>query len=149
MQGSRYYIRYDHYPCDGDGPRAPSSGACRLLQPCIFGTLIDAMRTTLVVMRAGDCARQSVIVSPLFVFVCFWQRARPLSPLTQKVIKKHPPPLTVWVQSGCAFRIRLESSLKQNRSNCVDNYGIFKLVHNTNMRVYTFLGENFNAWKRN
>src|SRR5437667_12496382 len=44
--------------------------------------------------------------------------------------KKAPPPLTVWVQSGCAFRIRLESSLKQNRSNCVDNYGIFKLVHN-------------------
>jgi hypothetical protein len=100
------------------------------------------MRATLVVMRADDGARQSVIVSPLFVPVCFSQRARPLSLLTQKVIKKtHPPtPLVVWVQSGCAFRVRLESSRKQNPLNRVDNYGIFKLVHNTNMRVYTFLG---------
>ncbi len=49
------------------------------------------MRTTLVVLRAEDGARQSVIVSPLFVPVCFSQRARPLSRLTQKVIKKRTP----------------------------------------------------------
>jgi len=55
----------DHYPCDGDGLQASDSGAYGLLQPCIPGTLIDAMRTTLVVMWAGDCARQSVIVSPV------------------------------------------------------------------------------------
>ena len=56
--------------------------------------------------------------------------------------KKNAPltPLAVWVQSGYAFRIRLESSHKQNPLDWVDNYGIFKLVHNTNMRVYTFLG---------
>ena len=54
--------------------------------------------------------------------------------------KKTHPPLVVWVQSGCAFRIRLESSHKQNPLDWIDNYGIFKLVHNTNMRVYTFLG---------
>jgi hypothetical protein len=99
------------------------------------------MRTTLVVMWAGDCARQSVIVSPLFVPVCFWQRVRPLSLLTQKVIKKRTSTiLAVWVQSSCTFRMRLERSPKQNYLNRVDKYGIFKLVHNTSMRVFTFLG---------
>jgi hypothetical protein len=39
-------------------------------------------------MWAGDCARQSVIVSP--VLVRFWQRARLLSLLTQKVTKNCP-----------------------------------------------------------
>jgi hypothetical protein len=58
-------MEYAPSPCDGDGPRASGSGAYGLLQPCILGTLIDAMRTTLVVMWAGDCARQSVIVSPV------------------------------------------------------------------------------------
>ncbi len=43
------------------------------------------------VIRAGDCARQSVIVSPLFVLVRFWQRVRPLSLRTQKVTKKLLP----------------------------------------------------------
>jgi len=71
VQDSSYYMVYEHYPCDGDGLRASGSGAYGLLQPCILGTLIDAMRTTLVVMWAGDCARQSVIVSPLFVLVLF------------------------------------------------------------------------------
>ena len=63
------------------------------------------------VIWAGDCARQSVIVSPLFVLVRFWQRVRLLSLLIQKVIKKTPPtPMAMWEQSSCAFRIRLESS---------------------------------------
>jgi hypothetical protein len=44
------------------------------------------------VIRADDGARQSVIVSPLFVLVRFLQRARPLSLLTQKVIKKRNLP---------------------------------------------------------
>jgi len=88
VQDPSYYMVYEHYPCDGDGLRASGSGAYGLLQPCILGTLIDAMRTTLVVMWAGDCARQSVIVSP--VLVRFWQRARLLSLLTQKVTKKLP-----------------------------------------------------------
>ena len=91
------------------------------------------------VMRAGDCARQSVIISP--VLVCFWQRVRLLSLLTQKVIKNATPTLlAMWIQSGHAFRMRLESSRKQNYPNRVDNYGIFELDHNTSMRSYTLLG---------
>jgi len=108
VQDSSRYMLYDPYPCDGDDPQASGSDAYGLLQPCILGTLVDAMRTTLVVLWAGDCARQSVIVSP--VLVCSWQRVRPPSLLTQKVAKNRPPTMAIWAHSGCAFRIRLESA---------------------------------------
>ena len=67
------------------------------------------MRTTLVVMRADDCARQSVIVSP--VPVCFSQRARPLSLLTQKVIKKRTPSHTA--SSVGTVRLRLQDTARK------------------------------------
>ena len=51
-----------------------------------------------------------------------------------------PSPLSMCAQSRYAFRIRIENSPKDDHPNCVDNYGIFKLVHNTSMRAYIFLG---------
>jgi hypothetical protein len=39
-------------------------------------------------MRAGDCALGSLIASPLFLPVLFWQYARPLPLLAQEATKK-------------------------------------------------------------
>jgi hypothetical protein len=93
------------------------------------------------VRRADDCARQSVIVSP--VLVRFWQLARRLSLLTQKVIKKRTLPYPD-ADMG-TVRLRLQETARkfsQARSpNRLDNYGIFALDHNTSMRAYTFLGK--------
>jgi hypothetical protein len=41
-----------------------------------------------VIMRAGDCALGSLIASPLFLPVLFWQYARPLPLLAQEATKK-------------------------------------------------------------
>jgi len=42
-------------------------------------------------MRAGDCARQSLIASPLFLSVRIWQLGKPLPLLAKEATKKYSP----------------------------------------------------------
>ena len=110
------------------------------LQPCILGTLVDTMRTT---PRSDTgwrwCPAKRDRQPSLCACVLLAAREATVAPHA-KGYKKHPPPMAMWTQSGCAFRIRLESSPRQDRPNRLDNYGIFELDHNTIMRAYTFPG---------
>jgi hypothetical protein len=42
-------------------------------------------------MRAGDCARQSLIASPLFLSVRVWQLEKLLPLLAKEATKKYSP----------------------------------------------------------
>ena len=56
-------------------------------------------------MRAGDCARQSLIASPLFLSVCVRQIEKPLLLLTKEIQRSTdlPIPILRRVQSNRTF----------------------------------------------
>ncbi len=106
------------------------------LQPCILGTLVDTMRTT---PRSDTGWRLCPAKRDRQPCACVLLAAREATVVPHaKGYKRYPPPMAVWTQSICAFRIQLESSPRQDRPNRLDNYGIFELDHNTSMRAYTF-----------
>ncbi len=108
------------------------------LQPCILGTLVDTMRTT---PRSDTGWRLCPAKRDRQPCACVLLAAREATVAPRaKGYKKYPPPMAMRTQSGCAFRIRLESLPRQDHPNCLDNYSIFELGHNTSMRADTFPG---------
>jgi hypothetical protein len=64
-----------------------------------------------VMMRAGDCALGSLIASPLFLPVLFWQYARPLPLLAQEATKKAHSH-TCWHEHGPIVRSVANSQVR-------------------------------------
>jgi len=69
-----------------------------------------------VVMRAGDCARQSLVASPLFLSVRVWQLKKPLQLLVKEATKNTVLSLLTlgWVQPDCAFHMLLYKAFSPN-----------------------------------
>jgi len=142
---------YDYDPCNGDGPRASGNDAYGLLQLCIFGTLVDAMRKTPRGDRGWRLCPAKRDRQP-FLCACALLAAREatVAPHAKGHKKKRTPtPMAMWAQYDCAFMIPLTSSPKQVHLNLVDNYGIFELDYNTSTPDYTLSREFVNAWKPN
>src|SRR5262244_1789543 len=91
-----------------------------LLQPCILDTLVDAMRTT----PRGDVGwRLCPAKRDRQPCACALLAAREatVAPHAKSHKKIVPTPIAMWAQFGYVFRIRLESSPKQDRPNRVGN----------------------------
>jgi hypothetical protein len=61
-------------------------------------------------MWAGDCALGSLIASPLFLPVLFWQYARPLPLLSKEATKNAVSRMLTRAWADCAFSRQLSSS---------------------------------------
>src|SRR5262245_8112438 len=76
-------------------------------------------------MRAGDCARQSLIASPLFLSGHIWQSGK-LLPLLAKEATKNMAlsPLGLgWIRSDCAFHMLLYKVFTPNHLiSCTSYY---------------------------
>jgi len=146
VQGPSHYRVYDHYPCNGDGPRGSGNDAYGLLPLRILGTLVDAMRKT----PRGDrgwrlCPAKRDRQPSLCACALLAAREATVTPHAKGHKRCTPTPMAMWVQYDRALRIQLESSPKQVRLNRVDNYGIFKIDYYTTMPDYTFSREFVNA----
>ena len=98
-----------------------------MLQPCILGTLVDAMRRTPrgdTGWRLGPAKRDRQPCAYVLL-----QRARSLSLLTQKITKNVLPNVAVGT-----VRVRLQDTARKftqaRSSDPVGNYNMFELDHN-------------------
>jgi hypothetical protein len=76
-------------------------------------------------MRAGDCARQSLIASPLFLSEPIWQPGKPLPLLAKEATKNTvlSPLMLGWIQSDCAFHMLLYKVCTPNHLiSCISYY---------------------------
>src|SRR5215471_14212261 len=76
-------------------------------------------------MRTGDCARQSLIASPLFLSGRIWQPGKPLPLLAKEATKNMAlsPLLLGWIRFGCAFYMLLYKVFTPNHLiSCTSYY---------------------------
>src|SRR5262244_1454108 len=76
-------------------------------------------------MWAGDCARQSLIASPLFLSGRIWQLGKPLPLLAKEATKNTAlsPLMLGWIRFDCAFHMLLYKVFTPNHLiSCTSSY---------------------------